>query len=471
MNTESKTALITVDKLLPKSEIKNKAGIFKKFFVGFFVVFLIGSLIGIGVFAKELGNFARNAVGQSEENVCDNFFCDIGQLTGAIKDSVTGSRVTLKGENNGRTNILIIGLSENLSDTMMIASIYHKEKKIVTLNLPRDLTVGDNVKLNEAYAYATGTGKSRNSIKGAKYLSDFISKEWGLGIDYWVETNFNGVRNGIDKVGGVEVDVQEYLKDCEYPKDDYSGYIKPCPEFRPGKQKMDGKTALIYARSRYSTSDFDRSKRQSIVVQAILETIKNKNLVENVGNISDYLKILGDNLKTSMKTDEILSVIKLMKDYDLKNNFLRVVWSTDNQIFCSTNTGKYIIQYCGGGVLDGTSKGYARTRAKNTVANLLSIATNDTLAESEVLIVANKSKLAESYKAELAKLGFESIAVVNNYSKFATSTDTNTKIMAKNQNLKDVVASLELEKLAKASLEVGNFEDTKYKQPIVITIK
>jgi hypothetical protein len=43
--------------------------------------------------------------------------------------------------------------------------------------------------------------------------------------------------------------------------------------------------------------------------------------------------------------------------------------------------------------------------------------------------------------------------------------------MAKNQNLKDVVASLELEKLAKASLEVGNFEDTKYKQPIVITIK
>ena len=459
-----------IDDLLPKSEVKQKTNIFKTIFLGILATLLLGGIVGIGVFTKEISQFARSTTGQ-DEVTCDNFFCDFGQLTGAIKDTVTGSRSTLKGEANGRTNILIIGVNEGLSDTMMIASIYHKEKKIVTLNLPRDLTIGDNVKLNESYVYASGTGNNKSSAKGAKHLSDFIFKEFGLNIDYWVETNFNGVKNGIDKIGGVEIDVHDYIKDCEYPKDDYNGYVRPCPEFKTGKQKMDGKTALIYARSRHSTSDFDRSKRQSMVVQAVLEGIKSKNLVENAGNISDYLKILGENFKTSMKADELLSVMKLIKDYDLKNNFLRVLWATDNGIFCSTNNGKYLIQYCGGGVLNGQSKGYARARAKTTVANLLSVATNDTLAKSEILIVANKSKLVESYKLELNKLGFENVTIVNNYTKFSISTDTNSSILVANESLKDVFISLELEKLKKASLEVASFGDSKYTQPIVITIK
>ena len=99
------------------------------------------------------------------------------------------------------------------------------------------------------------------------------------------------------------------------------------------------------------------------------------------------------------------------------------------------------------------------------------MATNDTLAKSEILIVANKSKLVESYKLELNKLGFENVTIVNNYTKFSISTDTNSSILVANDSLKDVFISLELEKLKKASLEVASFGDSKYTQPIVITIK
>jgi anionic cell wall polymer biosynthesis LytR-Cps2A-Psr (LCP) family protein len=71
-------------------------------------------------------------------------------------------------------------------------------------------------------------------------------------------------------MGGITVDVPEPLHDENYPTPDYGVTTIDIPA---GVQEMSGETALIYARSRYSTSDFDRSRRQQEIISAVREKL------------------------------------------------------------------------------------------------------------------------------------------------------------------------------------------------------
>jgi anionic cell wall polymer biosynthesis LytR-Cps2A-Psr (LCP) family protein len=75
---------------------------------------------------------------------------------------------------------------------------------------------------------------------------------------------------------------------------------------------MNGERALIYARSRMAGADggdFARSRRQSIVIEGILNEVKAQGVFGNINNIRGYLQILGDNLRTNMQLNEMLSFL------------------------------------------------------------------------------------------------------------------------------------------------------------------
>lgn len=423
-----------------------------------FVIIVCLVVLGFGgFFAYSLMNTSNQSLALGQEQ---NLFDQTKQLLGTIINP--SKRTELKGEKDGRTNVLLLGADAvaGLTDTMMIASYYYNEKKVVTVNIPRDTQVFDGFetsKMNATFNNAVIRSKEKDSAKrdvaGAEALSNVISKEFGITIHYWAKVNFDGVKSIVDELGGVNVNVKRDLVDCLYPNDDYkivngSVYIRPCPSFKTGKQKMDGRTALIFSRSRQTTSDFDRGERQSLVIQAILEKIKEQGVFENAAKINNYLNIVGQNFRTSLQISEIAAFAQILKESDISNNFLRIVWATGNGFLCSKNTPEtgYVIQYCGGAVFGRTQASPAKTRAKNQIQNLLSEALKNRLFDAQVVLLGNQSgDITKAYN-EFERVGFASLDINNTYKTIPVTkkgANTTTTIYILDSEIKALYDSLE----------------------------
>jgi LCP family protein required for cell wall assembly len=120
---------------------------------------------------------------------------------------------------------------------------------------------------NALYPNAVANG----SAPGIEATKDAAEGILGIEIPYYVFIDMHGFASLVDALGGVEIEVAERLPKGGGPA--YDG--QPAEEWaigwiEPGLQRMDGDTAQWYARSRYTTSDFDRMQRQRILQQAIL---------------------------------------------------------------------------------------------------------------------------------------------------------------------------------------------------------
>lgn len=264
--------------------------------------------------------------------------------------------VPLKGEDTGRTNMIVLGMTKDgmRTDSIMLASYYWQQKKLVTLNIPRDLYVYDgyeNCKMGEVYAYARER-EPKNPTYPAEFLSQVLEKEYNIDIPYWVKFNMMGEVQLVNTLGGVDIDVPDAFTDYEYPTWDYSGYVRPAPHFNAGEQHMDGNEALIYSRSRHSLdnnegSDFARSKRQEIVLAAVMVKVKALGIVGNIADITKYLTILGNNVETNLSSDEMVSMAKTFRAINPQTDYLKANWSTDSGFLCNavSSYGADIILY------------------------------------------------------------------------------------------------------------------------------
>jgi LCP family protein required for cell wall assembly len=313
----------------------------------------------------------------------------LSNLIGGTAAKLIGISDPIAGQSTGRTNFLIYGMTEDglRTDSIMLVSYYWKQKKLVTLNIPRDLYVYDgyeNDKMGEVYAYALAR-QPKNTSYPDQYVASVISKEYGIPINYWVQFDMQGEVDFINSIGGINIDAPDSFTDCQYPTWDYSGYIRPCPHFNAGPQHMDGATALIYSRSRHSLdnnegTDFARSKRQQLVIQAVLTNLKAQGIVGNLTQISKYLTILGNNLTTNMSTEQMISFASDIKGLNPQTDYVKGAWETGNGFLCdsSTTSGEYITLYgttgsCGVGA-GGFKNSKYRELAIYYVKNLLTAA-------------------------------------------------------------------------------------------------
>lgn len=217
---------------------------------------------------------------------------------------------------NDRLNILLIGADQRPkeatfnADTLIVVSIDPKTKQVAMFSLPRD-TVDVPIpagparsvfgsayrgKINSLWLNARyradafpGTDKSR----GFNALKSVLGELYGLDIQYYVMVNFAGFKNIVDTLGGVTINVQNPVLDDHYPGDRGASLRVYIPA---GVQHMNGTQALIYARSRHTSSDFDRAQRQQRVILSIREQADPRKVLENL------TQLLTD-LKTSFKTD------------------------------------------------------------------------------------------------------------------------------------------------------------------------
>ncbi len=114
--------------------------------------------------------------------------------------------------------------------------------------------------------------EARGSSPGIEATKDAAEGILGIEIPYYVLIDMKGFAALVDALGGVEITVTDRLPKGGGPK--YKG--QPAKDWatgwiEPGTQRMNGTTALWYARSRYTTDDWDRMKRQRELQAAILE--------------------------------------------------------------------------------------------------------------------------------------------------------------------------------------------------------
>jgi anionic cell wall polymer biosynthesis LytR-Cps2A-Psr (LCP) family protein len=93
-----------------------------------------------------------------------------------------------------------------------------------------------------------------------------LTKTFGLRVDRFVVIDFSAFVQGIDAIGGVDITIPKPIHDDNYPLSDGVGTM--VIDFPAGQVHMDGATALIYARIRHDSSDFQRMHRQQQVLFA-----------------------------------------------------------------------------------------------------------------------------------------------------------------------------------------------------------
>lgn len=220
-------------------------------------------------------------------------------------------------------NILLVGADKNLdeqntggaarrSDSMMIATLDMKHKKLKVTSLMRDMYVEipghGSRKLNAAYSFG-----------GIKLLYETIAKNFGIKMKGYAEVNFDAFVDVINAVGGVEATLTESeavnLNDTNYIK------RKKFRNVKVGKQVLNGYQALGYCRIRHGKwknghypavltasgkgDDYGRAERQRLVIQALLKKVKSM----SINKWLELVDIILPNVKTDLDKDEIYSYL------------------------------------------------------------------------------------------------------------------------------------------------------------------
>ncbi len=243
----------------------------------------------------------------------------------------------LEQDASGHTNFLLLGNGGlnhdggDLTDTMIVASLNSNGKLITMISIPRDLYVDDDQvgssRVNEVFLNAKN--KFGSETQGLKYLKSKVEVLMGVPIHYWVKIDFKGFKELIDAIDGIDVDVPEAIYDPFYPKD--GTYLYEPLSIKKGQQHFDGETALKYARSRKTTSDFDRAERQQQILYAIKEKALQSEILFSSTKINEILETLKSNISTNVKVKEILTLGALAKDYSPDQITRRLIHDDPNQ--------------------------------------------------------------------------------------------------------------------------------------------
>lgn len=287
---------------------------------------------------------------------------------GSIAKAIRGDK--LNGEDQGRVNIVLLGRGGDshpgglLTDSIMILSLNTKDKKMAMFSLPRDLLVpipghGQD-KINAAYAdgyndYLSKSckKKNRNDCKddamaaGSQLTSQTLSNILGIPIHYYVMADFEGFKELIDEVGGVDINVDKAIYDPLYPDKTMTGY-EPL-YIKAGPQHMNGDLALKYARSRETSSDFDRSRRQQQIASALKDKASSSGILANPKKIMDIVNIIGNHVRTNFSPADIKTLADRIKEDGAGNIITKVIANdTGGLLVSDSSTGTYYLKPKGG---------------------------------------------------------------------------------------------------------------------------
>ncbi|MBC8171636.1 MAG: LCP family protein [Anaerolineae bacterium] len=170
-----------------------------------------------------------------------------------------------------------------LTDMLMLVAVNRTANTVSLLSIPRDLYVyipgHDMRKINTAYYY----GETENlEGGGVGQLKQAIEYNLGVKVDYYAHVNFTGFLNIIDTLGGIDIAVDCTIRDWKLKERDLNKLVEENYEMfvlPTGLQHIDADTALWYVRSRKTSSELDRGRRQQDVLRAVWRAIRQEDLL------------------------------------------------------------------------------------------------------------------------------------------------------------------------------------------------
>lgn len=277
-------------------------------------------------------------------------------------------------------NVLLIGYGGAghqggmLADLIQIAHLDFENKSIAFISIPRDLELklndGSYRKINTVFSsHISGPEPMVNAGQVTKNL---LSSVTNLNIKYFIAIDFVGFQRLVGReLGSIEVEVKKDFADQWYPIE--GRQLDPCGHsneeiahltetlsgfelekqfacryekiyFSAGTQKMEGGDALKYVRSRHSSSDFDRSRRQVEVLDGIRKKLFN---LDALNNIPRFFKQVGQHVASDFDLTILQYFAPLLID---ANNFAikNINISTENVLTSSkSNNGSVLIPKAG----------------------------------------------------------------------------------------------------------------------------
>lgn len=230
-----------------------------------------------------------------------------------------------------RTTILVLGVDARpgqkiaRTDSIILLTFNPETNSAGMLSIPRDLktrpsSLNRDMKITSVYPAGEAVGYPGG---GAALLEQTIMELLGYPIDHYVIVNFEGFKGIIDLIGGVDVTVPYEIYDDKYPDDNY-GYLPPV-HFLPGKQHMDGDTALKYARTRHADNDYARAGRQQQVIMAIKDKVTSQGqMAALLPRLPGLAVAMANSVQTDVPVDKALTLARIVDKMDL-DNVARVV--------------------------------------------------------------------------------------------------------------------------------------------------
>ena len=187
------------------------------------------------------------------------------------------------------------GETEYRADSIILARVDPAQKRVTLLSIPRDTYVtwkGSQMKINAVHFY-----------DGAAGMVQIVNELCGVKISHYAEVNFDGLAGITHAVGGVTVDVDQYMRDTE----NFSGVT----ELYAGRQTLNGEQALFYTRCRYAfaDSDYTRMRHQRTFIKALLSQVLSSG---DPVKIASIINSVADMVVTDLSVSDAISLASQM---------------------------------------------------------------------------------------------------------------------------------------------------------------
>ena len=187
------------------------------------------------------------------------------------------------------------GETEYRADSIILARVDPAQKRVTLLSIPRDTYVtwkGSQMKINAVHFY-----------DGAAGMVQIVNELCGVKISHYAEVNFDGLAGITNAIGGVTVDVDQYMRDTE----NFSGVT----ELYAGRQTLNGEQALFYTRCRYAfaDSDYTRMRHQRTFIKALLSQVLSSG---DPVKIASIINSVADMVVTDLSVSDAISLASQM---------------------------------------------------------------------------------------------------------------------------------------------------------------
>ena len=307
-NSQKTSKLAEKRRKKAEKKARRKAPIWAKILIGFLVLIILLIAFGIYYFI----NVYSAASGALDGNPMDAFF----------------NKKPLQKDEYGRTNFLIFGTAEDdeghggamLTDSILVLSVDQDRKIASTFSVPRDLwvnytvagedalgcSVGYKGKINATY-YCKLEDTDEDKEAASRYFAKKITEITDVQIHYYVAVDFRVLRDVVNILGGIDVDV--------HATDDRGIYDICMHNLKLDKgmnYNLNGDVVLDLARARnayggygLANSNFDREINQQRIMNGIKNKANNIGIFADVNKVKGILESFGENVKTNITWAEI----------------------------------------------------------------------------------------------------------------------------------------------------------------------